>query len=317
MNNKFEWTLIQSFLAAVEAGSLLGAAKALGTSQPTVGRHIAELEAQLSTVLFERTGRGLRPTEAAMAIVVAAREMETHAQDLVRTLSRSALSIAGTVRISASQSVACELLPPILAAMRVALPQIQVEVVSSNAVSNLLRRDADIALRMVRPNQSSLIARKVAEISIGAYAQKGYVKRRGAPRALADLLSHELIGNDADDTILRGFRSFGFAAEKSLFALRTDDQVVQWQAVRAGLGIGFISDYLADGAPGNSVKSKNPAGLRFFGRCGEDRIAITRYFLANLCSKVCSRYPYLRRRLSPFLGITRRDQCTKLATLAK
>ncbi len=249
MNNKFEWTLIQSFLAAVEAGSLLGAAKALGASQPTVGRHIAELEAQLSTVLFERTGRGLRATEAAMAIVVAAREMEAHAQNLVRTLSRTALSIAGTVRISASQSVACELLPPILAAMRVALPQIQVEVVSSNAVSNLLRRDADIALRMVRPNQSSLIARKVAEVSIGAYAQKGYLKRQGTPRAPEDLLAHELIGNDTDDTILRGFRSFGFAAEKSLFALRTDDQVVQWRAVRAGLGIGFISDYIARNDP--------------------------------------------------------------------
>jgi DNA-binding transcriptional LysR family regulator len=245
MNNKFEWTLIQSFLAALDAGSLLGAAKSLGTSQPTVGRHIAELEAQLGAVLFERTGRGLRPTSAAIAVVSSAREMEAQAMNLSRTLSRAAQSEAGTVRITASQSVACEMLPPILAAMRLALPQIQVEVVSSNAVSNLLRRDADIALRMIRPNQSSLIARKVAEVSVGAFAHKSYLKRRGAPRALAELLSHELIGGDSDDTILRGFKRFGYAAQKELFALRSDDHSVQWQAVRAGLGIGFISEYVA------------------------------------------------------------------------
>jgi DNA-binding transcriptional LysR family regulator len=127
----------------------------------------------------------------------------------------------------------------------VALPQIQVEIVSSNAVSNLLRRDADIALRMVRPNQSSLIARKIAEVSVGAYAHKNYLKRRPAPRTMQDLLDHELIAGDTDDTILRGFRSFGYPAQKELFALRADDHSVQWQAVRAGLGIGFISDYIA------------------------------------------------------------------------
>ncbi len=245
MNNNFEWTLIQSFLAALDAGSLLGAAKVLGISQPTVGRHIAELESQLDAVLFERTGRGLRATSAALAVVTHAREMEAHALSLSRTLARSTQSDAGTVRITASQSVACEMLPGILASMRVALPQIQVEIVASNAVSNLLRRDADIALRMVRPIQSSLIARKVAEISVGAYAHKNYLKRRGVPRALPDLLSHELIGGDTDDTILQGFKRFGYAPQKELFALRTDDHSVQWQAVRAGLGIGFISDYIA------------------------------------------------------------------------
>jgi DNA-binding transcriptional LysR family regulator len=245
MNNNFQWTLVQSFLAALDASSLLGAAKALGTSQPTVGRHLAELETQLGAVLFERTGRGLRPTAAALAITAAAREMEAQAIHLSRTLSRAAQSEAGTVRITASQSVACELLPPILAAMRAALPQIQVEIVSSNAVSNLLRRDADIALRMIRPNQSSLIARKVAEISVGAYAHKNYLKRRGVPRSMQDLLSHELIGGDVDETIVRGFKSFGYPAQKELFALRSDDHSVQWQSVRAGLGIGFISAYVA------------------------------------------------------------------------
>jgi DNA-binding transcriptional LysR family regulator len=164
MNSKFDWALMQSFLAALDAGSLLGAAKALQTSQPTVGRHIAELELQLETVLFERTGRGLRAMEVERAIALGREEA------------------LGSVRITASQTVACELLPPILAAMRLALPTIQVELVSSNEVSNLLRREADIAVRMVRPNQASLIMKKVGQIEIGAFAHTSYLTRRGTPR---------------------------------------------------------------------------------------------------------------------------------------
>jgi DNA-binding transcriptional LysR family regulator len=245
MNSKFDWTLIQSFLAALDAGSLLGAAKALGTSQPTVGRHIAQLEAQLGTVLFERTGRGLRATAAALAMAQPAREMETGALDLARTLSRTAQDMAGTVRITASQSVACELLPPILAAMRIEMPSIQIELVSSNAVSNLLRREADIAIRMVRPDQASLIARKIADVHVGAFAHQDYLQRRGTPRVLADLLNHDLIGNDTDETILRGIRSYGFDVGKEAFALRSDDQIFHLRAIRAAAGIGFVSTYVA------------------------------------------------------------------------
>jgi DNA-binding transcriptional LysR family regulator len=245
MNSKFDWALIQSFLAALDAGSLLGAARALGTSQPTIGRHIAELETQLNTVLFERTGRGLKATAAAQAIADAARVMEGGAFDLARTLSKSSKETSGTVRITASQPVACELLPPVLAAMRQEIPAIQVEIVSSNAVSNLLRREADIAIRMVRPAQTSLIARKIADVALGAYAHKSYLQRRGIPRVADDLFAHELIGNDTDDTILRGMRGLGYNAGKELFALRSDDQMFHWQAVRAGAGIGFISAYIA------------------------------------------------------------------------
>ena len=249
MNSSFQWTLIQSFLAALDAGSLLGAARQLKTTQPTLGRHIAELEAQLGTTLFERTGRGLKATAAALSIAPAAREMEVSALGLAQALARTSEEVAGTVRITASQAVACELLPTVLAAMRLALPLIQVEVVASNAVSNLLRREADIALRMVRPQQSSLVARKIGELAIGAFAHKSYLARRGTPRKLADLLAHDLIGNDADDMILRGIRSYGYDVGKEVFVLRSDDQVLHWQAVRAGLGIGFVSQYVARSDP--------------------------------------------------------------------
>ena len=249
MNSSFQWTLIQSFLAALDAGSLLGAARQLKTTQPTLGRHIAELEAQLGTTLFERTGRGLKATAAALSIAPAAREMEVSALGLAQALARTSEEVAGTVRITASQAVACELLPTVLAAMRLALPLIQVEVVASNAVSNLLRREADIALRMVRPQQSSLVARKIGELAIGAFAHKSYLARRGTPRKLVDLLAHDLIGNDADDMILRGIRSYGYDVGKEVFVLRSDDQVLHWQAVRAGLGIGFVSQYVARSDP--------------------------------------------------------------------
>jgi DNA-binding transcriptional LysR family regulator len=156
----FDWSLMRSFLAALDQASLLGAARVLHLSQPTVGRHIAELESQLGVLLFERTGRGLLPTATALQLAEAARSMEAGALQLARTLSGAQTQTRGSVRITASVPVAVQLLPPLLASMRQALPDIQVDLVSSNQVSNLLRREADIAVRMVRPTQCSLIAKK-------------------------------------------------------------------------------------------------------------------------------------------------------------
>ena len=243
LNTGFDWGLVRPFLAALEAGSLLGAARALGTSQPTLGRQIALLESQLGLVLFERTGRGLVATAFALQLADSARAMEAGALQLARQVTGSQKSVSGTVRITASQPVACYLMPPILAAMRRELPEIQVELEASNGVSNLLRREADIALRMVRPDQATLVAKKLGRVPVGAYASRDYLTRRGTPRVPTDLLAHELIGYDRVDDILRGFRSFGQNVTREAFALRSDDLLVHWQAVRAGLGIGFLADY--------------------------------------------------------------------------
>jgi DNA-binding transcriptional LysR family regulator len=245
LQHGFDWSLVRSFLAALDQGSLLGAARHLKMSQPTLGRHVAELESQLGVVLFERTGRGLVPTATALQLAVAARGMEAGALLLERTLSGVQTQTSGTVRITASVPVAVTLLPPLLAGMRQALPDIQVELVSSNQVSNLLRREADIAVRMVRPDQSSLIAKKIGDVSLGAYAHRNYLARRGPLRKATDLLQHELIGSDADPAILQGFQAMGYTVTRDAFALRSDDFIVQWQAVRAGLGIGFCADYMA------------------------------------------------------------------------
>ncbi len=246
MNINFDWSLVPTFLAALDRGSLLGAARQLGISQPTAGRHVAELEAQLGGPLFERTGRGLRPTALALALAPPARAMKAGATALAHHLQGARQVIGGTVRLSASQPVACYLLPAVLARLRAAQPAIQIELVVSNTVSNLLQREADIALRMVRPDQASLVARRIAEVTLSACASHSYLDRRGVPTATDDLLRHELIGMDHGEDLLRGFAAMGHPATAEHFALRTDDLIATWQAVRAGLGIGFIADYLID-----------------------------------------------------------------------
>ncbi|MBU6291119.1 MAG: LysR family transcriptional regulator [Burkholderiales bacterium] len=245
MNDRhFNWSLIPSFLAALEQGSLLGAARATGLSQPTLGRHISELEQQLNVVLFERTGRGLLPTQNALALAEAAQTMQTGASSFSRLASGTTASLNGVVRITASQPVACFLLPPILAHMRQVLPEVTAVLVVSNDISNLLRRDADIAVRMTRPSQTSLIAKCIGRITIKACAHNDYLQRRGTPRSVPDLIAHDLIAGDQSSEIEMGFEAQGFPAKDLRFAIRSDDLNAQWAAVRAGLGIGFMSDYL-------------------------------------------------------------------------
>ena len=244
MNTQFDWSLVRSFLAVLDHGSLLGAARQLNASQPTIGRHVTELENHLGIVLFDRTGRGLIPTESALRLAESARVMQIGADQLARSAMGAEQSNAGTVRISASQPIACFALPAVLAQMRLTLPQVQIELVASNSVSNLLKREADIAIRMVQPEQATLVARKIGKVAIRACAHQDYLRRRGVPRQPADLLSHDLIGSDRNDEILKGFTAMGFAVTRENFAFRTDDLIVVWQAVRAGLGIGFVSEHL-------------------------------------------------------------------------
>ena len=249
MNSLFDWSLVRSFLAVLEKGSLLAASRDLQLSQPTIGRHVAELESQLGLVLFDRNGRGLLPTEAAYHLAESARIMQSGADQLARNVMGADLGASGTVRITASQPVSCYVLPPLLAQMRLSLPDVQVELVASNEVSNLLRREADIAVRMVQPEQASIIARRVGKVTLRACAHQDYLRRRGVPRQPSDLLAHDLIGGDRNDDTLKGFAAQGLVVGRKQFAFRADDLIVVWQAVRAGLGVGFVSEYLIRSDP--------------------------------------------------------------------
>jgi DNA-binding transcriptional LysR family regulator len=247
---RFDWSLVQSFVAVLDAGSVMGAARALGAQQPTLSRHIAELEAQLGTPLFERTGRGVTPTAAALAIAEAARQMEGGAETLARAVAGQRDATTGTVRVTTSDVAAAYLLPPILVALAAQEPGIQIEVVATNQIKNLLRREADIAVRMARPQQSSLIARKLASVEIIACAHQRYLARAGTPRQPADLLQHRVVGYDRDDAIVRGFARLGVVMTREQFSPRTDSQLTYGRLVAEGAGIGFVARYNLRDWPG-------------------------------------------------------------------
>lgn len=248
--DRFDWALVKSFLAVLDAGSLMGAARRTGALQPTLSRHITEFEAQLGAPLFERTGRGVSPTPAALAIADAARQMQAGAETLSRTLAGQRDQTTGVVRLTTSMVAAAYLLPPVIAALRREEPGIVIELVASNQLTNLLRREADIAVRMVRPVQSSLVARKIGSVGIGAYAHERYLQQAGTPQAPADLARHALLGYATDDVIERGFAAMGVALRRENFAIRTDDQVAYGMLIAQGAGIGFVAHYNAPHWPG-------------------------------------------------------------------
>lgn len=234
-----DWTLIQSFLAVAETGSLTGAAARLGRSQPTLGRHIQALEQDLGTVLFTRHPRGLELSEAGARLIPMAEAMQAQMNALTLTAAGQSQDLAGTVRITASVFASQYYLPPLLARIRTEEPAIELELVPTDSSENLLFRAADIAVRMYRPTQLDIIARHVTDLQIGAFAAKSYIARRGRPQTAEELWEHDLVGYDANDLIIRTMRAAGWPAERRRFATRCDNQSTYWQLVRAGCGIGF------------------------------------------------------------------------------
>jgi len=245
-----DWALWRSFDAVVGAGSLSGAARKLGLSQPTLGRHVEALEQALGVALFERTLSGLKPTEAALRVyehVEAARSALAEAQ-LVAEGTSAALS--GSVRITSSTVTCAYLLPPLIADLRQTFPQIAIELVPSDPVENLLLRESDIAVRMFRPTQLELIAKKLGEIPIVACAHESYLARRGRPARPEQLTEHDLIGFDRSDLLINAARILGYDLKRSDFMVRTDSQTNMWELMKGGLGIGFAQSILVARTPG-------------------------------------------------------------------
>ncbi|TCV85837.1 LysR family transcriptional regulator [Sulfurirhabdus autotrophica] len=234
-----DWNLLRAFLAVVDAGSLTGATRLLATSQPTLSRQIAELESSLGIALFERVARGLRLTAAGEALVWPARQMQTAAQAVSLTALGQTQQLGGTVRLTASEMTSAYVLPEILKLLRQTHPAIQIELVASNRVENLLERQADIAIRHTRPTQGGLVAKRVGDAKIGAFAHVDYLKRVGGEVDLARAGDYDWIGLDSSNMILRGFRAAGMPVEREFFAFRCDNQIIGWQAALAGLGIVF------------------------------------------------------------------------------
>ena len=249
MTQVLDWTLAQSFLAVAEAGSLSGAARALGMTQPSLGRHIAKIEALLNVTLFHRVQRGLSLTEAGHALLPQARAMRAAAHACSLAAAGREETLAGPVRITASRIIAHYVLPPIIADLRRKAPQIEIDLVASDETENLLYREADIALRMYRPKQLDLIAKHIRLVPMAIYGAPDLYKRYGLPQTIEEVLAMPIIGFDKSDLILRMLQGLGHPRQRRDFKLRCDDQLVHWQLVKAGAGIGAMPCEVGDHDP--------------------------------------------------------------------
>ena len=243
-----DWTLTRSFLAVAESGSLTGAARRLGLSQPTLSRHITDLESKLGP-LFHRQPRGLAPNDAALALLPHAKAMEEAAARLSLAAAGREEAPTGTVRITASRVVSFHILPSVLGDLRRAEPGIDIDLVPSDTSENLLMREADIALRMYRPDQAEVITAHVADLPFGIYAARSYIARHGTPQTFEDLLHHDMIGFDRSDLMLRMMAEMGIQRKRTDFPIRCDDQLVYLELLRAGLGIGGMQTIIARQVP--------------------------------------------------------------------
>ena len=255
MTSTIGWELYRTFLGVLDEGSLSGAARALGITQPTVGRHVAALEQALGIVLFTRSQTGLLPTDAAQSLRPYAEAMQSTAAALERAAGGQAGGdvVKGTVRISCADVIGIEVLPPILAGLHEAHPQLKVELVLTDKLQDLLRREADIAVRMVQPKQEQLVARHVGDIELGLHAHRDYLERRGTPRRPEDLAGHATIGYDQPSAWVRQAEKALPGLRRELFTLRSDSNVAQLALIRAGAGIGMCQVPLAQ-RDGNLVR---------------------------------------------------------------
>lgn len=232
------WSWYRTFLKVLETGSLSAAGRAMGLTQPTVGRHIDSLEAALGLRLFTRSFDGFAPTDAALDLKPYALGLASTAAALRRMASGHQSGVRGVVRLTASEVIGVEVLPPILAALHAEHPELVIELVLSNRIDDLLHREADIAVRMIPPTQDALIAKRVGSIEAGLYAHEGYLARRGTPASMDALADHTMIGYDEENAYIRTFQAqFPMFSRKAL-RFRADSDLAQLAAIRAGLGIG-------------------------------------------------------------------------------
>ncbi len=240
------WDFYRTFLAVLEHGSLSAAARDLGLTQPTVGRHIDALEQSVGAELFTRSQQGLLPTDAALVLKPYAETLASTTAALLRAATGARDKVSGTVRISASEVIGTEVLPSILAGLQAQYPELIVELSASDIVEDLLQREADIAVRMVAPAQEALLARHVGAISLGLFAHRSYIERHGKPETIKELHQHKLIGFDRQTAYVRTMLKRYPMLDGISFSFRSDHSIALHNALRSGIGIGFYQIPLAN-----------------------------------------------------------------------
>tara|TARA_R110000868_G_scaffold113679_4_gene304945 strand:+ start:7974 stop:8864 length:891 start_codon:yes stop_codon:yes gene_type:complete len=246
----FDWNQIRAFLATVEEGSFSAAARVLGQTQPTLSRQISTLENELGVVLFERGHRSMVLTEPGRALLEPVRAMAEAATRVALTASGQSLEIAGRVTLTATDGMAMHALPPVLVKLRQLAPEIELDIIASNDVRDLTRREADISIRHARPEQPELIGKLLRATPAYLYASPAFLDRHGRPKTAADLSRYEFIGFDRDERFLAALQGIGLPITERNFKLHSASGPVIGELIRSGLGIGILTEDFATLSPG-------------------------------------------------------------------
>jgi DNA-binding transcriptional LysR family regulator len=248
--DNLDWNQLKAFLETAETGSLSAAARKLGLTQPTLSRQVAAIEQRMGVTLFERVGKAMALTPTGLDLLEHARAMGTSAEALRLAATGRSQAVGGVVSVSATDVVAAHLLPPLVRQLREKEPGIAIEVISSNALSDLLRREADIAIRHVKPEQPDLIARFIREAAANFYASEDWVKVHGHPRHAEEAARLPFVGSDRSGQFLAYLCQHGLPLSEANFSCYADHSLAQWALVRHGMGIGAMMDEIARDTPG-------------------------------------------------------------------
>jgi DNA-binding transcriptional LysR family regulator len=249
LRTNFDWDRAKAFFVAAEEGSLSAAARALDMAQPTIGRQVSALEDELGVTLIERVAHGIELTPTGLELVEHVRAMSDAANRIALIAEGHSVSLEGVVCITASEMISAHILPPILKAIRQDYPGIELDVVASNQPSDLRRREADIAVRNFQPTDPELVARKVRESGAYLYAAPDYLETIGPIESPADLSRADFIGFDRTDALMEGLNALGLDLTAENFPIVTESQIVQWELVKRGTGIGIMMEEVGEPEP--------------------------------------------------------------------
>ena len=246
---KFDWNRARAFLVTAEEGSLAAAARALGMTQPTLGRQVSALEEEIGVILFKRSGRGLELTPNGLSLLEHVRSMADAASQFSLSATGQSDVLEGSICITSSEVFATFILPPIVQKLRNVEPGVEVEIIASNDETNLNRREADIAIRSFRPYQSELIAKKVYDVKAYLYAAKVYLQQLEHPETIEELNHAHFIDFEKSGRLMPILNSLGFDLKSSNFPVTTKNNIVLWELVKQGVAIGAMPEKIGDAEP--------------------------------------------------------------------
>lgn len=245
----FDWNQVRAFLATVEEGSFSGAARVLDSTQPTVGRQVTGLEEHLGLILLERTVKGPVLTEAGQELLEHVSAMGQAAALISMVASGQSEDVTGKVSITASDMVASEILPAMLIELQSIAPGVKLEIIASNDIMHLGQREADIAIRHVRPEQPDLIAKHIADFRANYYAAIKYLEQAGKPRAMQELAEHRFVGSDEIELLIGILQSRGVSIRPEQFVAFSGSGTAMLQMTRSGFGIALLPEAICDADP--------------------------------------------------------------------